>query len=77
MPIGSWPAPARHMILAVLTAGLSWGATDLVPSLQARGGVAAAVAVAIGGVLAVLTPLVDSYGVGAAPRPGLHRDVTR
>jgi hypothetical protein len=62
--IATWPAPIRHLLLAVATVLITWGGTDLVPWLHdqgARGALAAAVVAAL---LAVATPLVNSYGIG-------------
>jgi hypothetical protein len=60
------PAPVRHSILAVASILLTWGATDVVPFLNDQSNVLGAVAAAaLMAVLGVLTPLVNSYGVGA------------
>lgn len=53
--LGELPAPVRHLILVALAAVATW-ATDATPTPgELRMAVAAAV-------LAVLTPLVQSYG---------------
>lgn len=62
----SLPAPVRHLVLIVAAVLLTWAGTDVVPFLQDQGSVVGAVvAAALSAVLAVLTPLVTSYGVGA------------
>ena len=60
--MGSLPAPIRHLILLVLALGLSWAATDVVPWLSGQTGYGALLAGLLAAVLAVLTPLVQSYG---------------
>jgi hypothetical protein len=63
----SLPAPVRHLVLLVASVLLAWAGTDVVPFLQNESNVTGAVAsAALAAVLAVLTPLVTSYGVGSA-----------
>lgn len=64
----TWPAPLRHLILLTAALLLSWAATDVVPALQGQTGWGALLAGALAALLAVLTPLVQSYGVGSAER---------
>ena len=63
--IAALPAPVRHGLLLLATGLLTWLGTDVIPFLQSstapQGGLIAAV---LTGVLAVATPLVNSYGVG-------------
>jgi uncharacterized membrane protein (DUF441 family) len=60
------PAPVRHAVLLVASVLLAWLGTDVVPLLQNQSNVTGAVlAAALTAVLAVVTPLVTSYGVGA------------
>lgn len=62
----SLPAPVRHLVLIVLSVVLAWAGTDVVPFLSNQSNVTGAVlSAALAAVLAVLTPLVSSYGVGA------------
>lgn len=62
--MSAWPAPVRHLVLMLATLVLSWASTELVPFIQdqPRWGLLAAAIVAA--VLAYVTPLVNSYGVG-------------
>lgn len=60
-----WPAPARHLLLALLSVGLAWLGTDLVPTLADIPGYGALLSGLLLAFLAVVTPLVTSYGVGA------------
>jgi hypothetical protein len=63
----SLPAPFRHLVLLVLSVVLAWAGTDVVPFLSNQSNVTGAVlSAALAAVLAVVTPLVSSYGVGAA-----------
>lgn len=63
----SLPAPVRHSLLAVATILLTWGGTEVVPALENESNLVGALGAAIvGAVISVLTPLVNSYGVGAA-----------
>lgn len=62
--IARLPAPARHLTLAILTVLLTWAGSDVIPALQGQTGGAALVAGLLAAGLAVLTPLVNSYGVG-------------
>ena len=60
------PAPIRHLVLLVAGVLLSWLGSDIVPFLQDQSSVlGASVAAALTAVLAVVTPLVTSYGFGA------------
>ncbi len=70
---GQLPAPVRHLILVVLaTAGTAaWGA------ILAGKGPAEVVMAAWVAVLAVLTPLIQSYGAGQVSKlRGDHAQVT-
>lgn len=61
------PAPLRHLVLIVASVLLAWLGTDIVPFLQDQSNIIGAVtSAALAAVLAVVTPLVSSYGVGAA-----------
>lgn len=64
--IARLPAPARHLLLAIAAVLLSWAATDAVPALSGQTGYGALLAGVLGAALAVLTPLVQSYGLGKA-----------
>lgn len=59
-----WPAPARHLLLALLSAVLAWAGTqvDAVNDIPGSGALLSGLLVAF---LAVVTPLVSSYGYGA------------
>lgn len=60
------PAPVRHLVLIVAGVLLAWLGTDIVPLLENQSNVVGAVlSAALTAVLAVVTPLVTSYGVGA------------
>jgi hypothetical protein len=59
------PAWARHLLIALISALLAWAASDLVPILTDRGGLAAVAGAVLTSILLVLTPLVRQYGVGA------------
>lgn len=60
------PAPARHLVLMSASVLLAWLGTDIVPFLQDQSNITGAVtSAALMAVLAVVTPLVTSYGVGA------------
>lgn len=63
--MSTWPAPLRHLILLTAALLLSWGTTDVVPALQGQTGWGALLAGLLAALLAVATPLVQSYGVGA------------
>jgi hypothetical protein len=63
--IAALPAPLRHLLLAVATVLLTWGTTDAVPWLQGQTGYGALVGGLLAAFLAIVTPLVTSYGVGA------------
>jgi len=68
--IASLPAPFRHLVLVLAAVLLTWAGTDVVPFLSNQSNVTGAVlAAALTAVLAVLTPLVTSYGVGAQKDP--------
>ena len=71
MKLSLWSAPVRHLTLLLLSVVLGWTGTDLVPILRETPGYGALAAGVVATLLAVLTPLVQSYGVGAAPRPGM------
>lgn len=61
------PAPVRHLLLLAAVLVLSWVGTDVIPALQdGDSTVGVIVAAALTAVLAYVTPLVTSYGVGAA-----------
>jgi hypothetical protein len=63
----SLPAPARHLVLLVLSVVLSWASTELVPLFANQSNLSGAIlSAALAAVLAVVTPLVTSYGYGAA-----------
>lgn len=60
------PAPVRHFILLMVSAVLTVVGAEIIPDLQERSTVAGAVvAAALTAILAVVTPLVSAYGVGA------------
>lgn len=60
------PAPVRHLVLIAAGVLLAWLGTDIVPFLQNQSNIVGAVtSAALTAVLAVVTPLVTSYGVGA------------
>lgn len=60
-----WPAPARHLLLVLLSAGLAWLGTDGVDMLADIPGSGALLSGLLLAFLSVVTPLVTSYGVGA------------
>lgn len=55
----------RHFTLIVLSAVLSWVASDVVPALEGQTGYAAAAGAVLTALVAVLTPLTRQYGVWA------------
>lgn len=60
------PPFIRHLVIAVLPVLLAWVASDVIPTLQGKEGLAGLLAVVLGAALAVLTPWVTTqYGVGA------------
>jgi hypothetical protein len=60
------PAPVRHVILLALSVVIGYVGTDVVPDLSDRSPVVGVLAGAlVTAVLAIVTPLVSSYGVGA------------
>ena len=63
--IATLPAPLRHLVLAVASVLLAWAGTDGVAWLKDLPGSGALLAGLLAAVLAVITPLVNSYGVGA------------
>ena len=63
----SLPAPVRHLVLGLLSVLLAWAGTDVVPLLSNQSNLTGSLlSVALAAVLAVATPLVSSYGYGAA-----------
>lgn len=60
------PAPVRHLILAVASVTLAWLGTDVVGPLQDQPGYGPLAAGLLLAFLAYATPLVTSYGAGAA-----------
>lgn len=60
------PAPVRHALLLLLSVLASWALTEWLPSLGDDSVVVSLLTAVLSGVLAILTPLVSSYGVGAA-----------
>jgi Na+/citrate or Na+/malate symporter len=62
--LASLPAPLRHLILLLISAGLGWVGADLIPALNDQAGYGVLLASVIAAVLAYVTPLVNSYGVG-------------
>lgn len=62
--LASLPAPLRHLVLAVISLTLGWVSADLIPALNDQAGYGVLVAGLIAAVLAYVTPLVNSYGVG-------------
>ncbi len=63
--IATLPAPVRHLVLAMASVLLAWLGTDGVSWLGDLPGSGALLAGLLAAVLAVVTPLVTSYGVGA------------
>ena len=59
------PPVARHLVLMVLAAALTWVAGDFVPDMH-PGPLAAVAGAAATLLLAWVTPLTRQYGVGAA-----------
>lgn len=61
------PAPVRHSILAVSGILITWLETEFVPGLENQSNLAGSILAAVTlAVLGVITPLINSYGVGAA-----------
>lgn len=60
------PAPLRHLVLLALAGLLAWAGTDVVPWLENQPGRGVLAAGLLTAILGVITPLVTSYGVGAA-----------
>lgn len=68
--IATLPAPVRHLILLVLGVLLTWAGTDIVPALNNQSNLTGATLGAlVTAIIGVLTPLIQSYGVGATSRP--------
>lgn len=61
-----WPAPVRHLLAILLGVILAWLGTDILPVLEDMPGSGALAAGLLTAFLAYVTPLVSSYGVGAA-----------
>lgn len=79
--IATLPAPVRHLALLLVSVLLSWAGTELLPVLHDQSNlIGSLVAGLLAAVLAVVTPLVNSYGVGkvpeARPTPAGGHDVT-
>ena len=55
-PLDRLPAPARHLLLAVLPVVLAWVGTDVVPALEGRPGLAGVLAVTLQAVALWVTP---------------------
>lgn len=62
--LASLPAPIRHLILALISAVLGWAGAFLIPALNDQAGYGVLLAALVAAVLAYVTPLVNSYGVG-------------
>ena len=58
------PAFWRHLIIGLASALLAWAASDLLPSLNAKGGLAALIGTVVTMLIAYLSPVVRQYGVG-------------
>ncbi len=61
------PAPIRHLLLVILAAALA-AAAEVAPSLDISTAWLPFVTAAIAYALAWVTPLVQSYGLGAGPK---------
>ena len=67
-PLDRLPASVRHLLLAGLPVLLGWLASDVVPALQDKPGLAMALAVAVQAVTLWFTTVTRQYGAGQ-PRP--------
>lgn len=61
------PAQVRHLILMTLAVVFGWLSTDVVPWISDRPTWGVPVAGLVAVILAYVTPLIQSYGVGSAP----------
>lgn len=60
------PAPLRHLVLLAAAGLLAWLGTDVIPLLEDQPGYGVLASALLTAFLAYATPLVSSYGVGAA-----------
>jgi hypothetical protein len=61
------PAPIRHIILLLISVGLAWIGTDIIPWLKGQTGWGLLAAALVSVLLAYFTPLVQAYGRGYRP----------
>jgi hypothetical protein len=61
------PAQVRHLILMTAAVILGWLSTDVVPWISDHPSWGVPVAGLVAVILAYVTPLIQSYGVGSAP----------
>lgn len=68
------PPLLRDLILVLAASLLTWAGADLVPYLKDMGGVAAIAGALLTTLVAILTPIVRGYGVGARRRGAVADD---
>lgn len=67
----TFPPLLRHLLLILGAALLTWVGSDIVPWLRDQGGaVPALLAALVTTAVAILSPLIRDYGVGARPPAG-------
>lgn len=59
------PAWARHLVFMVAPVLLAWIASDVIPQLDGKEGLAGVAGVLLTVIVTVLTPMTRQYGIGA------------
>lgn len=62
--IDKLPAWAQHLVIAVVPVLLAWLSSDIIPQLSGRVGWAGIAGVVLSVIVAVVTPITRSYGIG-------------